>query len=125
MSEGARDEFRENGEMAREWAGVLLPPVAWSLQLQAQYPLVTYVCDHGGAAVLHLVTLAALAAALAGGFLALGVWRRAGSTWPGHEGVPVVRARFMAALGLLAAALFGLLILTQGAAAFVFHPCDR
>ena len=125
MSHGVHDGFRESGEISREIAGVLLPPIAWTLQLQAQYPLVTYVCDHGGVLALHLVTLAALIGALAGGFLALGVWRRAGSTWPGHEGAPVVRARFMAALGLLACALFGLLILTQGAAVFAFHPCDR
>jgi hypothetical protein len=36
----------------------------------------------------------------------------------------LARSRFMAGLGMMTSAMFGLTILMQGAATYIFHPCQ-
>jgi hypothetical protein len=72
---------------------------------------------------LHLLSLATLALAVAGGVVAWREWRRAGREWPGEGPGTLPRSRFIAVLGLLGAPLFALTIVAQWVANLFLNPC--
>jgi hypothetical protein len=106
------------------WTGLLLPPAAFLLNLELAYALVPNACSSGNELSVHLVHLVCLALAVFGGVTAWRFWRRSGETWPGDEGGPVARSRFMAGLGFLTSALFALVILAQWIPSFMLSPCQ-
>ena len=110
-------------EIGHLWAGLLLPPVAFLLNLELAYALVPVACTSGVLPV-HLVHLGSFLLALAGGVFAFRCWRAKGSTWPGEEGGRLARTRFMAGLGLLESALFALVIVAQWIPSFLLNPCQ-
>lgn len=125
-AEGVREaeRFREPRGIALLWFAVLAGPVAWMLGLNAEYGLVRVACAKDSMLYLHAVSLLTLLLALAGGWVALREWRRAGAEWPeGEEGGSIPRSRFMTTLGLLSSALFALTILCQWIASFFLNPC--
>jgi hypothetical protein len=105
------------------WFALLLGPVAWMLGLEADYSLVRVACARATLLPLHAVTLAALALAGAGAWLAWREWSRAGREWPGEAWGPRERSRFMAAAGFLAALFFALAIVAQWSAKLFLDPC--
>ncbi|MBW3654468.1 MAG: hypothetical protein KY444_00045 [Gemmatimonadetes bacterium] len=115
--------LREPRRMAWLWFAVLAGPLAWMLGLNAEYGLVRVACDKDSLLGLHLVSIATLLLALAGGLVSWREWKHAGREWPGEEGGPTGRSRFMAALGLMASALFALVILAQWITNLFLHPC--
>jgi hypothetical protein len=121
-----RDErFTRRGAVLWLWTGVLLAPIAWALQMQAGYMLVQPACMSGHNLSLHLVTVIALAVAAFGAYISWRNWQEAGAQWPDDEkGGPRPRSRFMGALGMLTSAMFFLVILAQGIASFILHPCQ-
>lgn len=119
----SREHFREPRAMAALWFAVLAGPVAWMLGLNAEYGLVRVACAKQDMLPLHAVSLLTLLLALSGGLVAWREWKRAGREWPGEGGGPVPRSRFMAAIGLMASALFSLTIVAQWAAHLFFNPC--
>jgi hypothetical protein len=106
------------------WTGLLLPPAAFLLNLEVAYALVPTACNSRNPLLVHLVHLVCLALAAFGGLTALRYWRRSGATWPGGEGGPVGRTRFMSGLGVLLGLLFGLVILAQWIPSFMLNPCQ-
>jgi hypothetical protein len=122
----ARDEqaaFRAPDHIKREWLALLAPPLAWALGLVAKYALVPFVCGSGDTIWTHLVSIVTLAVAAGAGVLAWGLYQDAGREWPGESAQPVVRSRFMAALGVLSAALFGIAIVAQWITSAFLNPC--
>jgi hypothetical protein len=118
-------ELKRAGELFAQWTGLLAAPAAWALQMQVGYTLVPWVCAHDAQAVsLHVITVVALLLSAAGAFISWRSWRKAGQEWPRDEGGAVGRSRFMGVLGLLTSAIFFLLILMQGVASFILHPCQ-
>jgi hypothetical protein len=105
--------LRAGRGIAALWFAVLAGPVAWMLGLNVQYALVRVACAKSSMLPLHLLSLATLALAVAGGVVAWREWRR--GTLPA--------SRFMAVLGLLAAPLFGLTIVAQWVANLFLNPC--
>lgn len=105
------------------WVALLGGPLAWMLGLNAQYSLVRVACDDNSLLWMHGSSLFTLLLAAGGGWVAWREWNAAGGRWPGEEGGPVGRARFMAAMGLLGSALFGLAIVAQWVASLFLHPC--
>lgn len=109
----------------RVWLGLLVPPTAWFIALNACYFMVAWACDHtAGRVWLHLVCLAMLAATVAAGFGARGLWRDLGRRWPAPTADPLDRARFLAAVGGFAAALFSFAIVLQWLATLILDPCE-
>jgi len=106
------------------WAGLLLAPTAFLLNLELAYAVVPHACSLQNRLPVHLVHLVCLAIALVGGAFALRSWRYCGETWPGEEGGSVSRSRFMAGLGLLLSVLFALVIVAQWIPSFVLSPCQ-
>lgn len=92
------------------WLGILAGPFAWALQQQVSYMLTPSVCEAGQQWWLHLVSLAALLVALAGGLLAWTTLRRFG-TGPIDQGeMRNTRARFMAVSGMGLSAFFAVVV---------------
>ena len=103
------------------WVGLMLPPIAWAVQMQVIYVLVRLECTAGR----KLAMLVAVCLALAAIFVAFV------SAFLNYQLPTVVddsgtasRKKFMAGLGLLSAATFFLATLAQGIAVIVFHPCQ-
>jgi hypothetical protein len=122
----ARDEqaaFRAPDHIRREWLAFLAPPLAWAFGLVAKYALVPFVCGSGDTIWTHLVSIATLAVAVAAAFLAWRLYQDAGGEWPGERAQPVVRSRFMAALGVLSGALFAIAITAQWITSAFLNPC--
>ncbi|MDB5296477.1 MAG: hypothetical protein JWO31_2460 [Phycisphaerales bacterium] len=106
------------------WLGMLAPPAAWALQLQAVYVMVPLACQTHHRWPLHLTTAGLLGLALAGGWLAWRDWRAVGGGWPRDaESGPGGRARFLAVGGMGLSALFSLVIAGQWVYVFAINPC--
>ncbi|HEU4563841.1 MAG TPA: hypothetical protein VFS05_04290 [Gemmatimonadaceae bacterium] len=111
-------------ESVAEWYGVLAPPLAVLVHMNVIYPLVERACITGSRLALWIVPLVFLAIAISGGLVSLGVWRRAGSEWPGDHREALGRERLLAVVGMLGAALFSAIILWQWIATFILSPCQ-
>lgn len=105
------------------WAGCLVPPIAWGVQLQGVYALSEWACRNGTTWPLHLIAAACLLAA--GGMTFLS-WRHLNRTkhepTPDEEGA-APRAKFLAALGLLTGGLFTVVNAAQWLALVWLDPC--
>jgi cytochrome c biogenesis factor len=124
MTVDPRTTVPDAPEIRALWAGLLLAPTAFLLNLELAYAVVPHACSSQNRLPVHLVHLVCLAIALVGGAFALRSWRYCGETWPGEEGGPVSRSRFMAGLGLLLSVLFALVIVAQWIPSFVLSPCQ-
>lgn len=125
MSQEAGENFKQAGRVAALWAGLLSGPMAWMISQQAGNFIVSWACSPAGRVALHLVMIAALLLAGAGGLVSWRCWRRAGREWPDDSGGAVPRSRFLAVLGLMMSGLFSLLIAAQWIPSFFFDPCQR
>jgi len=103
------------------WVGLLLPPVAWAVQMQILYVLVRPECTSGR----KLAMLVAVCLALAAIFIAfISAFLNYQLPALADESNTRSRQKFMAGLGLLSSAVFFLVTLAQGIAVIVFHPCQ-
>jgi hypothetical protein len=104
------------------WVEFLGPAVAWLCQYELIYAMVPWSCTHGHLLLLRVAWLPFLLASVWLGVLARSHWVRLGGL---DESTPgLARSRFMAGLGMMTSAMFGLTILMQGAATYIFHPCQ-
>ena len=112
------------GRLRALWAGVLLAPTAFLLNLELGYLAVPATCTGGSPLVLHLIHGTCLLVAIAGAGIAWRSWRVAGAGWAGETGGPTARSRFLAGLGLSGSVLFALTIAAQWIPTLVLHPCQ-
>jgi hypothetical protein len=105
-------------------AGLYAGPAAWFISTQASYALVPWVCASKVPAI-PLVAAALVILSLFGGFLS---WRAfaSASPLPHADATGAGRPhRFVAAVGIMMAVLFALVIAVQGVAGVVFNGCER
>lgn len=122
---GEEERLVSRGAVAGLWFSLLAPPLAFLVQLEANYALVSWACARGDRLPLHLITLAALVVAAAAWLVAWREWRAVRGPWPDYvTPAPSPRSRFMAALGMLVSALFIVLLVAQAIPAFVLTPCQ-
>lgn len=107
-----------------QWAGNLLAPVAFLLQLEVAYFAVPRACNAGVVFPVHLAHLGALLIALAGTVIAWRQWQRWGRDLHSDGATPETRSHFMAELALLVSGGFTLVILALWLPAFWLHPCQ-
>jgi hypothetical protein len=124
MTVDPRTDVPDAREIRALWTGLLLPPIAFLLDLEVAYALVPTACSSRNELPVHLAHLVCLLLAVFGGLTALRWWRLRGATWPGEEGGSLGRSRFMAGLGLLLSALFILLIVAMWLPSFILDPCQ-
>jgi hypothetical protein len=124
MSERPEKEFERAGGIFALWAGFLVAPLAFLLNLQISYMLAPWACSTGHTSWLHVASFGSLLLALLGAFIAWRSWQKAGRGWRSDGGSAVARGRFMAIVGLMNGGLFSLIILAQWAADFIIGPCQ-
>jgi hypothetical protein len=103
------------------WTAMLLPPIIWAMQMQANYVLVRYECTIGHKLTMISIDCLSLAIISIGFVLALLNLVVPSANLSERE---KVREHFMAQMGLFSSAIFFLVTLAQGIAVLVFHPCQ-
>ena len=88
-------------------AGIFAGPVAWAIDLELRFALVTYVCANHAGWIMWLITICALAVSLSGVLLA--------SRVPG---------RFFSLTGMLISGMFALAILAMSIPDLFLRACD-
>lgn len=106
------------------FAGLGLGPLAVLGSMQAAYSVTSVVCERWPVSIIHVIHIAGLLLAIAGGLFALRSWRTTGRGWTIDEDGPLERSRFLGILGVMLSALSILVILGQWAATFMFRPCQ-
>jgi hypothetical protein len=122
VSIDASDRWSTGPRVYALWAGVLLAPIAWALQLTIAYAMADSVCTAPGTILYYVLTGGALAAATAGGVIA---WRVRQQPYDTSEEAAdsVGRGRFMALSGMLLSLVFGLAIVAQTIPLLMLPPC--
>jgi hypothetical protein len=93
--------------------------------MQLNYWLVRGACVRQSGLAVNLVTLVSVLLLLFAAVNSWLAWSRLGREWPSGLGDAISRQRFLAVLGLLMNGIFFIVILAQGIAAFVLHPCQQ
>jgi hypothetical protein len=127
MSQPQTDPAPDDSSSRRNvalWVGVLAPPLAWLFMLQANYSAVTSNCQRARPPLLWGLMLASLVLLGVGARAAWGSWKALRGEPASLESQGAGRARFMALFGLMASALFALVILATSISTFILDPCD-
>ena len=107
------------------WIGILLPPAAWAVQLQAMWLTTEYGCAYSIFTWNHVVSIGMLTLSVVGGMIA---WQYlpSGAYEPTkEEGTPEVRKRFMGILGIVLSVMFSMLIVAQWLPTILGVPCNK
>lgn len=115
--------YWEHVGLARLMAAMLLPVLAWFLDLQFSYALVKRACADGSRLWLLLAPLGSLALVGLSMWLAWSCWRPLRDARP-DGGAQEDRSYFLALAGLSLGAVFGLLIVASLAPRLLLSPCD-
>ena len=113
-----------DGDLGR-WIGMLLPAVAWAIQLQTVWLTTEYGCESGNFSRNHAASAITLAAAITGGIIA---W----SYLPAPPPDPVDETekaaehkRLMGILGIVLSVFFSVVIIAQWLPTIVGVPCHK
>jgi hypothetical protein len=105
------------------WTGLLLPPIAWSVAMEAVYLTDVYTCAGSPVRWSHVSSAVGLIFCIVGGIIA---WTQIPRQKELDRGsVPISRSFFMAALGCALAVVFGLLIVAQWLPVIYGVPCSK
>jgi hypothetical protein len=115
--------YWEHVGLARLMAALLLPVVAWFLDLQFSYAFVKRACAEGTRTALLLAPLGSLALVGLSAWLAWSCWRQLRDRRD-DGGTQEDRSYFLALAGLSLSAVFGLLIVASLAPRVLLDPCE-
>jgi hypothetical protein len=127
-SEARREAAREVPPGERPgalWFGMLAGPVAFLVNLQVMFTIQPWACRQGWRLGLYLFPLTMVALSAVAGWVAWRSWQLVGRDWPGEEGGPQPRSRFMAAVGLMTSALMLLVVIAHWLPTLFISPCQR
>lgn len=133
MTAAASEHFSTRAGAKQLWAGILLPPLAFLIAVEAAYVLVPWACQKGRPGVVWLGLLPGVVTWVVGAWAAFKVRREMGEglgrELTGAGGSISIdpapsRVRFMAAIGVLSSILFLVLMLSLAIPIAVLHPCD-
>ena len=105
------------------WIGMLLPPAAWSVAMEAVYLTDVYTCSGSAIRWSHISSAAGLIFCILGGLIAWKTMPR--YTSDDSKTVPLSRSVFMSILGITLAVLFALLIIAQWLPVIYGVPCSK
>jgi hypothetical protein len=114
----------DGAEIRAQWAGNLLAPIAFLLQLEIAYFAVPRACHAGVVFPVHLAHAGASLIALAGTVIAWRQWQHWRKHGPADGPGPEPRSMFMATLGVLVSGGFLLVMLALWVPTFWLHPCQ-
>jgi hypothetical protein len=124
MTIDSRTDIPDARQLRALWVGLLLAPTAFLINLEVAYALVPTACSTRNELPVHLVHLACLMLTLYGLLTARRCWKAVGATWPGEEGDPLARSRFMAGIGVLMSVFVALVIVADWIPSFMLNPCQ-
>jgi hypothetical protein len=124
MAVDPRTDVPDKGIIRALWAGVLIPPVAFLVNLEVAYALVPVACGSRTVVLVHVVHLVSLALTAFAAMVAWRAWQRSGASWPGGEGGRLGRTQFLAGMGILMGLMFAIVILAQWIPSFILDPCQ-
>jgi hypothetical protein len=107
------------------WFGMLAGPLAFLVNLQVMFLMVPYACFHGWRTGLFAFPLAMAALSIGAAAVAWRNWQRNGREWPGEQGGPQPRSRFMAAVGVALSAMMLLVVIAHWLPVFFVDACQR
>ena len=113
------------GTALRLWTGMLLPPIAWGIQLQSVYLTSEFGCFTSDFTWNHVLSALMLALAIFAGAIAWWELIAAGATTEAEGGDLMARRRFMAVIGILTSALFSVTIIAQWLPTWMGVPCGK
>ena len=105
-------------------AGLYAGPIAWFVSTQGNYALTPWMCANK-TPVVPMLAAVLVVVSLLGGFLS---WRALVNANSVPQADPTGAGRphrFIAALGMMLAVLFALVISVQGVAGVIFNGCER
>jgi uncharacterized membrane protein len=105
------------------WAGVLLGPIAWTLDEGLSYSLEQHACSTGHFYVLYVLTVVTLILALSGSAIS---WRQLTIIGKRSEegGNILDRSRWMARLGIALGIGFAVVIIALAVPKVLLNPCS-
>jgi len=106
------------------WTCLLAPPAVWFLAMETNFVLTPWACAFGWKVAMLIVCALALVITAFLTFVAWGQWRDLGREFPGDAGGVISRARIMAILGGLVAAMAFLVILAQTIPVVMMGACQ-
>ena len=119
------EERVEPARALRLWIGMLLPPVAWSVQLEAMWLTSEYGCYTSDFLWNHVVSLTGLIVSAIGWYIAYAEYREWAAIGDNAMHDARSRRRFMAMVGVMSGALFTVLIFAQWLPTILGVPCDK
>jgi hypothetical protein len=127
MSEATREMHKDPETTGNFifWVGLLLPPIAWIVQLQTLWLTSEYGCETTDFMWNHVASAVALLLSVVGGLIAYRDWRAGGSHTANESSRPPSRKQFMSLLGILTGTLFTLVIFAQWLPTLMGVPCDK
>jgi hypothetical protein len=103
-------------------AGLLVPPLVWLAQLQANYALVSWACSSGHRVVLLAISVLAILVAGGAGYVAWTSWPGAGRLSGEPRGVE--GARLLSLAGVVLSVAFALVLVASTIPTLILRPCD-
>ena len=101
------------------WIAVLASPIAWFVNLEANYALASLTCLWQWRVVVLLVSAATFAIAVGSGFISWSQWRHLAG-----DGPVDARARGMAAGGAVLGSMFAIVIIAQAIPNLMLPGCQ-
>ncbi len=106
------------------WAAIAISPIAWFLNLEANFALAPLACSDNGKLLLYLVSAASLVLAILAGGISLIQWRSPERNTAGELVASRSRRRAMALAGVGLSGLFFLVIVAQAIPNLMLAGCE-
>jgi hypothetical protein len=123
MTADPRPRPTDGTNVLAQMLGLLLAPAVTLAGLQLAYQYVPHDCRTRSSLLGHLIHGSTLLVCLTGALIAWSEWQRNGGNWPGDDGGPLGRSRFLGAVGVLISLLSMLVVAAQWMPAFFLSPC--
>jgi hypothetical protein len=106
------------------WVGILTGPIAWFINLEANFAIAPLACTARGKPLLYLISGLALLLTVAAGSISFGQWQATETNQVG-EAIPFTASRrAMAVAGLGLNSLFFLVIVAQTVPNILLQGCE-
>jgi hypothetical protein len=116
--------YTDHSHLTALAAGLLLPPLAWLLDMQVSYSLVKWACANDRQWILFAMPLCSLTLTAATTLMSWQTLRQTTHSASDEGGRPIDRSHLLAVSGLAMSILFGLLILVSLVPRALLSPCE-
>lgn len=106
------------------WTSILAGPIVWLISFQANFALVPWACIWQAKLALYFVSLLALLACAASGFVAWREWRELGRQVEFEGAGALPRSRMMAFSGVVLSCGFFIVVLAQAIPEVILRECQ-